>query len=121
MSASNYVGALMLSAVVVFPVLLSGSPTSFIDLPAAGAVFMGIAGAILFSATPGQTQTGKLHAIGQGAWLSGIVVALSGLIIVLTNLAEPQTIGPYLAVSLLSMFYGAAVRLFCSIFSLRQI
>ncbi len=120
MSTSNYIGALMLSAVVALPVLLSGSPTSFIDMPAAAAVIMGIAGAVLFSAGPGQTRSGKLHAIGQGAWLSGIVVSISGLIMVLTNLAEPQLVGPFLAVSLLSMFYGAAVRLFCSIFSLRQ-
>lgn len=110
----------MLSAVVVFPVFFSGSPTSFINMPAAAAVIMGIAGAVLFSSTPGQTQSGKLNAIGQGAWLSGIVVAIIGLIMVLTNLAEPQLVGPFLAASLLSMLYGAAVRLFCSIFSLRQ-
>ncbi len=120
MSKSNYIGALILTTVVVFPVFLGGSAASFINLPAAVAVIMGITGAVLFSATPGQTQSGKLHAIGQGAWISGIVVCIGSLVIVLTNLAEPESIGPNLAVSLMSMLYGAVIRLFCSIFSLRQ-
>ena len=120
MSTPNYIGALILSAVVAFPVFQSGSLTSFINLPAAIVIIMGVAGAVLFSANPGQTQAGKLNAIGQGAWISGIVACIGSLVIVLTNLAEPESIGPNLAVSLMSMLYGATVRLFCSIFSLRQ-
>lgn len=52
------------------------------------------------------TISEELFILARAARYSGVVGTLMGAVIMLINLADPESIGPALAVAILTMFYG---------------
>jgi len=126
------VGAAVLFAIVFLMLLLGGKPNNFIDLPSVIFIFAAIFGGILISFSFSQifdacnaalqgpsapcvsawqrkTRAAvftRLHAL---AWGSGIIATIIGFIMMLSDLSDPYGMGPGLAVSLLTILYGAAL------------
>lgn len=56
-----------------------------------------------------ETSAGVFRAIGEAAPAFGMIGTLVGLIQMLANLSDPSTIGPAMAVALLTTLYGALI------------
>lgn len=56
-----------------------------------------------------ETSAGVFRAIGEAAPAFGMIGTLVGLIQMLANLSDPSTIGPSMAVALLTTLYGAMI------------
>lgn len=120
MSKNNYLGVTVFLVLGGFLAYLSGNFFMFVNLPAMVAVVLGAVGAVLLADKPQQTTARRLQAAATGAWLSGLIMSITGFIMVLANLSDPQSIGPNLAVALTSVLYGATVRMFCKLLTLHQ-
>ena len=60
----------------------------------------------------GENQSKILHTMGVTGIFMGFIGSLIGLIIMLGNLSDKAAIGPTMAISLLTTFYGALIFLF---------
>ena len=105
---------------IVATIHIASDLTAFLDVPSA--LFLGSSFGLLFRvnwkiASPmsekveGSDITGW-ELLGNTAIFMGIFGSLIGLIIMLGNLSEQSAIGPALAISFLTTFYGALIFLF---------
>ena len=126
MNIRMFVAAFMLLTVICCAILLGGPLAMFFDIPSIMLVLGALIGASLWSFPPQQiinafhdALTGNLkdekRAIQNHAVLSkmadisissGLLGTIIGLIMMLQNLDDPTAIGPAMAVSLLTLFYG---------------
>ena len=60
----------------------------------------------------GENQSKILHTMGVTGIFMGVIGSLIALIIMLGNLSDQAAIGPAMAISLLTTFYGALIFLF---------
>lgn len=121
MNKQNKFGAIIWVAALVLMTSVEGMRVfSFINAPALLWVSLGIIGALLITKNPRQSRDEKFRIAAQAAWMSGIISFIIGMVIVLSNLGAPETIGPNLAVALLSLLYAAIISLVCNTFALRH-
>ncbi len=121
MSKKNILGVIIWVAALVGMASISGLKIlSLLNIPAALWVGLGIAGALLLTAGQGQTRHERLKTVSQAGWMSGVISFVVGLVAVLTFLDEPSSIGPNLAVALISILYAAIVSLVCNTLALRH-
>jgi flagellar motor component MotA len=112
MQAKNILGAFVLFGSIYAAIRLSGGYASmFIDLPSAILVILGTIGSTALGTSPGQPWNRVFLRAADASWKMGVLGVAIGLIGLLANLADPQTIGPHAAVALLSLFYGFGLSL----------
>ena len=109
---------------IVATIHLASDLTAFLDVPSV--LFVGSSFGLLFQvnwkiASPmsekveGSDITGW-ELLGNTAIFMGLIGSLMGLIIMLGNLSDTAAIGPAMAISLLTTFYGALIFLFSFLF-----
>ena len=105
---------------IVATIHIASDLTAFLDVPSA--LFLGSSFGLLFRvnwkiASPMSEKVEGIditgwELLGNTAIFMGIFGSLIGLIIMLGNLSDKAAIGPAMAISLLTTFYGALIFLF---------
>lgn len=87
----------------------------FINIPALLFVGLWVFGALMIAGVKQQTRAFRWHVAADAAWYSGIIAFTMGMISMLANISDPQSIGPNIAVALTAILYGALACLICRI------
>ena len=106
---------------IVAAIFVGGDIRAFIDVPS----ILVVIGPVIASISAkhglegfkelfreGENQSKILHTMGVTAFLAGAIGTMIGLVIMLGNLQDQAAIGPAMAISLLTTFYGALIFLF---------
>ena len=115
------ISLLIIVFAIVGAILVSSGIGAFIDIPSLLTVIFPVIASIsakhglegfkeLFR--EGENQSKILHTMGVTGIFMGFIGSLIGLIIMLGNLSEQAAIGPAMAISILTTFYGALIFLF---------
>ena len=115
------ISLLIIVSAILGTILVSSGIGAFIDVPSLLTVIIPVIASIsakhglegfkeLFR--EGENQSKILHTMGVTGIFMGFIGSLIGLIIMLGNLSEQSAIGPALAISFLTTFYGALIFLF---------
>ena len=115
------ISLLIIVSAILATILLASGIGAFIDVPSLLTVIIPVIASIsakhglegfkeLFR--EGENQSKILHTMGVTGIFMGFIGSIIGLIIMLGNLSEKSAIGPALAISILTTFYGALIFLF---------
>ena len=97
---------------------LGPEPIMFLNIPSVIIVFGGAAGmSLVFVGKRKLDWSEILYHYGRFALWSGSIGTLIGIIQMLTNMKDPRSIGPAVAVGLLTALYGIVTYIFCFAFS----
>ena len=121
-----FVGEFLFISLLALAVYFSGSEfTVFFDPPSFIVLSAGVLGMTLMSFTPGEISKAFSHMFGESGsreemelsayfwlcasrnlFLTGILATLIGLVCMLMNLSNPDSIGPAMGMALLTFFYA---------------
>ena len=115
------ISLLIIVSAILATILLHSGIGAFIDVPSLLTVIIPVIASIsakhglegfkeLFR--EGENQSKILHTMGVTGIFMGFIGSIIGLIIMLGNLSDQAAIGPAMAISLLTTFYGALIFLF---------
>ncbi len=115
------ISLLIIVSAILATILLASRIGAFIDVPSLLTVIIPVIASIsakhglerfkeLFR--EGENKSKILHTMGVTGIFMGFIGSIIGLIIMLGNLSEQSAIGPALAISFLTTFYGALIFLF---------
>ena len=115
------ISLLIIVSAILGTILVSSVIGAFIDVPSLLTVIIPVIASIsakhglegfkeLFR--EGENQSKILHTMGVTAILSSAIGTMIGLVIMLGNLQDIAELGPAMAISLLTTFYGALIFLF---------
>ena len=115
------ISLLIIVSAILATILLASGIGAFIDVPSLLTVIIPVIASIsakhglegfkeLFR--EGENQSKILHTMGVTGIFMGFIGSLIALIIMLGNLSDKAAIGPTMAISLLTTFYGALIFLF---------
>ena len=115
------ISLLIIVSAILATILLASGIGAFIDVPSLLTVIIPVIASIsakhglegfkeLFR--EGENQSKILHTMGVTGIFMGFIGSLIALIIMLGNLSDQAAIGPAMAISLLTTFYGALIFLF---------
>ena len=115
------ISLLIIVSAILATILLTSGIGAFIDVPSLLAVIIPVIASIsakhglegfkeLFR--EGENQSKILHTMGVTGIFMGFIGSLIALIIMLGNLSDQAAIGPAMAISFLTTFYGALIFLF---------
>ena len=111
---------------IILALFLTGNLLSFIDGFSFMVVFLPVVGSIParhglegFKSLlkEGDERKGVLHSMGATSIISGFLGTHIGVVIMLSNLGDPNVLGPSMAVSLLPIFYGLLIFLLTTVLS----
>ena len=115
------ISLLIIVSAILGTILVASRIGAFIDVPSLLAVIIPVIASIsakhglegfkeLFR--EGENQSKILHTMGVTGIFMGFIGSLIALIIMLGNLSDQAAIGPAMAISFLTTFYGALIFLF---------
>ena len=116
----NFVGIIILIGSIIGAMSLSSTLHYFLDLPSLLIVVGPVIGALIsrhgfqgFKDLFSSDNKEVLTTIGVTALVSGVLGSIIGYVAMLANLTNTSMIGPSMAVSLLSSFYGLLTFIIC--------
>ena len=123
------ISLLIIVFAIVAAIFVGGDIRAFIDVPSLLTVIFPVIASIsakhglegfkeLFR--EGENQSKILHTMGVTAILAGAIGTMIGLVIILGNLSDKSTLGPALAISLLTLLYGLLIFLFTTLLSTKN-
>ena len=123
------ISLLIIVFAIVAAISVGGDIRAFIDVPS----LLVVIGPVIASISAkhglegfkelfreGENQSKILNTMGVTAFLVGAIGAMIGFIIMLGNLQDQAAIGPAMAISLLTTFYGLLIFLFTTLLSTKD-
>lgn len=121
MNIYNILGCLMIIAMMFFLLFMNVSYVAvLINIIAIMVVTIGTVGAVMAANHNKLTRRRVYLLAGKISFNMGIIVAVVGLISLLSNLEGPQSIGPNIAVALTSILYGSMMKMLFDILHARE-
>ncbi len=122
---SKAIGTILLAVCIIGTMYLSGGMHLFLDIPSILVILIPIIAVMIarhgvksFGQLFSKDNSEILQTISYTALLSGVLGTIIGLVSMLANLSNPNSIGPAMAVALLSSLYGLIV--FLAIFAINN-